>query len=233
MIGTIPRLSLGAMSCRTCMYVGSRIAGYAGSAPCMQGRGIFWLAQKGGGDRYPKVPCIPCNPCNPCNPMQRGTWPMPDASCFSGEAKARRGRRSGRPSPEAPGGREPFKCETPGAASLYAALHVVYKPVVACLGIQMSDGLESTAGLSLLYSWQSQRGQSNRPNKFQINKTMTKTRLHSVLFFHWTLSVTLVGCLNKNVRLSSNRREAGASMRPSHLGIMMHPDPSLLLLELP
>ena len=68
------------------LYLGSRIAGYADGVdvPC---RGLFWLAQKGGGDRYPKAPC---NPCNLCNPMQRGTWPMPEASIFSGEEKARR-----------------------------------------------------------------------------------------------------------------------------------------------
>ena len=53
------------------LYLGPRIAGYAGGVPC---KGTFWLAQKGGGGRYPKAPYNPQNPCNPRNPTQRGTW---------------------------------------------------------------------------------------------------------------------------------------------------------------
>ena len=51
----------------------------------------------------------------------------------------------------------------------------VYNPIVALLGIL---AIQVALGLSLLYSWQKQRdvGQSNRPNQFQINKIVTKTR---------------------------------------------------------
>ena len=53
-------------------------------------------------------------------------------------------------------------------------------------------GIRVALSLSLLYSWQSQRDQSNRPNKFKINKIMTKTR-SPVCFFTGPCPLHAVG----------------------------------------
>ena len=112
--------------------------------------------------------------------------------------------RTDPPSGSRAGGCEPFNCKTPGSASSYAHMHatlqchVIYNPIVTfSLGIRPNFRWPWVL-MSLLYSCQSQRDQSNRPNKFQINKIMTKTR-SPVWFFTGPLSVTRVGCLYKNV----------------------------------